>query len=386
VTSTRAGHGADSAASGLSVDVVIDNYNYARYLEKAVESALAQTHEHVNVIVVDDGSTDDSREILSRYGDVLELVFKPNGGQASALNAGFARSRGDIVLFVDADDVLLPHAAALVASAFAADVDVVKVQYRMEVIDEQGRPRGIVKPHVHLPLLNGDVRRAELVFPFDLPWLPTSGTAFRAEALRRLMPIPEEQYRICADSYLVHLASLLGPVASLDAPGAYYRVHGGNRHEPQGAALDLRQVRQAITSSAATAHALEGLADDLGLERPYPEILSVADLSNRLVSLKLEPALHPRASDRRLRLVVDGIRASLRRFDVSWPMKLLYIAWFVTTGVAPRPVARKLADALAFPERRRTLNVALARLQRRSDDREDLQIAAATNPAKKRLN
>ena len=163
---------ASAASSGPSIDVVVNNYNYGRFLGAAVDSALAQNHPTVRVIVVDDGSTDDSREILSSYGERIDVVFKDNGGQASALNAGFSRSDADVVIFLDSDDVLYPEAATRVAAAFAADPDLVKVQYRMRVIDEHGEATGAVKPPPHLPLPQGDVRRAELVSPFDLVWLP----------------------------------------------------------------------------------------------------------------------------------------------------------------------------------------------------------------------
>src|SRR6188768_2225570 len=101
------------------VSIVIDNYNYARFLRAAVDSALAQAYPRVEVVVVDDGSTDDSREVIARYGDRISAVFKPNGGQASAFNAGFAASHGDLVLFLDSDDVLLPSAVAAAADVFA---------------------------------------------------------------------------------------------------------------------------------------------------------------------------------------------------------------------------------------------------------------------------
>ena len=134
----------------LSVDIVVNNYNYGQFVGHAVESALAQAYPNVNVIVVDDGSTDDSREILQAYEGKIEVVLKENGGQASAFNAGFARSAGDVVIFLDADDVLRPEAAALVASTFAADPRVVKVQYRMEVIDEGGCPSGVILSLIHI--------------------------------------------------------------------------------------------------------------------------------------------------------------------------------------------------------------------------------------------
>jgi glycosyltransferase involved in cell wall biosynthesis len=348
--------GASSDPGRLTVDIIINNYNYGRFVGDAIESALAQTHPSVRVIVVDDGSMDGSRDILRAYGDRVTLVLKENGGQASALNAGFARSDGDAVIFLDADDVLRPEAAGLVASSFADDPRLAKVQYRMEIIDENGRPSGVVKPPRHLSLPRGDLGRAELTFPFDLVWMPNGASAFTADALRRILPMPEQEFATCADWYVVHLTPLLGRVASLDDVAACYRVHGANRYEPQTPQLDLEHVRQSVRYAAVTTRALERLADDLGLKRPYRRILSVSDLSNRLVSLKLEPELHPIRTDRAWRLAIDGMRAAARRFDVAWPMKLLYVGWFFTIAAAPRLLARRVAGSFLVPERRETLN------------------------------
>jgi Glycosyl transferase family 2 len=351
-------------AASLRVDVVVNNFNYARYLPDAIESALAQTHQNVDVIVVDDGSTDDSREVLSAYEGRVDVVLKASGGQASALNEGFARTRGDVVIFLDADDLLRPEAAALVAGCFAADSEVVKVQYRMEVIDARGTPTGVIKPHDHIPLPYGDVRKAELTFPFDLAWLPTSGNAFRSESLRRILPIPEAEFRILADAYLVHLTPLLGPVVSREEVAALYRIHGKNRYEPQEAVLELDHVRQAIRCAKATGEALDRLAGELALARRPGPILSVSDVALRLISLKLEPDRHPVAGDRVTGLLVDGVRAVSRRFDVSAEMKLLMAGWFVAMAVAPASFARRLAAAFAFPERRIRLNRLLGRYHR----------------------
>jgi hypothetical protein len=291
-------------------------------------------------------------------------VLKPNGGQASALNAGFARTRGDVVIFLDADDMLAPEAASLAAASFAGNPEVVKVQYRMEVIDAGGSRTGVVKPHDHVPLPHGDVREAELAFPFDLAWLPTSGNAFRSEALRRILPIPEEEYRILADAYLVHLTPLLGRVVSREEVGAFYRVHGQNAYEPREAALELQHVRQTIRSAAATRKALERLARELDLPRPPGPILSVSDVGLRLISLKLDAAHHPVDGDRTLGILLEGMRAVSRRFDVSLEMKLLMAAWLTTMAVMPAPLARPYAEAFLFPERRVRLNRLLARYHR----------------------
>lgn len=354
---TPAGRG-----EALTIDIVISNHDYGAFVTDAVESACGQSLRGVNVVVVDDGSTDDSRKRLAAYEDRVELVLQENGGQASALNAGLERCRGDAVIFLDADDVLKPDAAARVAAAFAADREVAKVQFRMDVIDAEGSQTGEVKPAPHLPLPSGDLRRAELAFPFDLAWLPTSGNAFRTEPLRTILPIPEREYPICgADWYLVHLMTLLGPVVSLEEVCASYRVHGRNRYQPPEARLDLRHVRETIAYAGVTARALANLADELGQERPE-RILSVSDLGNRLLSRKLEPALHPVRDDTVWRLVADGFRATSRRFDVSWPMRILFAAWFVAVTASPRPLARRIGELFLFPERRTSFNRLLARL------------------------
>jgi hypothetical protein len=119
------------------VSVVVVNHDYGRFLEAAIDSALAQSHAATEVIVVDDGSTDDSRDRIAGYRDRVVPVFKENGGQASAFNAGFEASRGEFVLFLDADDLLLP-AAAETAALSLSDGEAAKVHWRLWQIDEFG--------------------------------------------------------------------------------------------------------------------------------------------------------------------------------------------------------------------------------------------------------
>ncbi len=97
--------------------VIISNYNY-RFLKRCIESALAQTYANTEVIVVDDGSTDDSQAILVSYGNRVKAIFKENGGQASALNRGFFVSRGKVICFLDSDDELAPGAMEAVVPLF----------------------------------------------------------------------------------------------------------------------------------------------------------------------------------------------------------------------------------------------------------------------------
>lgn len=353
-----------SATPPPRVDIVISNFNYGRFLGAALESACGQTHPAVSVIAVDDGSSDDSRDVLAGFRDRAKVVLGRHGGQAAALNAGLRHCRGDLVIFLDADDVLLPDAAARAAAAFAADPAVVKVQWRMRVIDADGRATGELKPAPHLPLPQGDLRAAELAYPFDLPWLPTSANAFRLSRLRRILPIPEAAYPVCgADWHLLHLATLLGPVVSLDQVGTSYRVHGANNYEPAAAVVDLPHLRQTIGFAATTSAALLALAAELGLAHPA-RILSVSDLANRLISLRLAPDSHPLAADTVGSLLRDAAGAIHRRADAAAPLKALFAAWFAAMAVAPPPLARRLAAAMLFPALRPRLNSLLGRLQR----------------------
>jgi len=349
-------------ASDLVVDIVINNHNYGAFLEDAIESACDQTHERVNVLAVDDGSTDDSRRILARHGDRIGVVLQEQGGQAAAINAGMEHCEGDVVIFLDADDVLRPEAAARAAAAFAADESVSKVQFRMETIGAEGQPTGEVKPAAHLPMPNGDLRAAELAYPYDLVWMATSANAFRAEAVRRILPIPAQEYPLTgADWYLVHLTALLGRVVSLDEICAGYRVHGSNSYELEASELDLDHLRQAIGFAASTSRELLRLAEELEMPRPE-RILSIADLANRMTSVKIEPARHPVAGDRPVGLLRDAVRATRRRGDVSAPMKAAFVTWFAAMALSPRPLARRLAELFMFPQRRAWLNRLLGRM------------------------
>jgi glycosyltransferase involved in cell wall biosynthesis len=345
--------GADARGAGLAVDILISNHNYGEYLEDAIESARSQTHPNVKVVVVDDGSTDDSRDRLRRYGDRVEIVLKENGGQASAFNAGMARAHGDLVIFLDSDDVLCQHAAAAVADVFAADPALSRVQFRLAVIDAAGHPTGVTKPTAHLQPPTGDLRREELSFPYDIPWLPSSGSAFSSSAIRRILPIPERDFpRHGADWYTVHLSALLGTAAWIDDVCARYRVHGRNGYELLEPRLSLRWVRDTVAYADATSRALLRLAHELRLEAP-DRILSLSDLGNRLISIRLEPERHPIRGDRVGGLLVDAVRAAGRRFDRSAPAKLALLGWFLAVAVSPRPLVRRLGELLLFPEARR---------------------------------
>jgi glycosyltransferase involved in cell wall biosynthesis len=296
------------------VSIIITNYNYGHFLANAIDSTLCQSYPSIEVIVADDGSTDQSHTVLDSYGNRILPIFKQNGGQASAMNAGFRQSRGEIVIFLDADDMLLPNIVQKVVEAFRTHANVAKVMYRMEVIDAQGRPTGEIKPHSHLPLRSGDLRRYILSSPFDMTWMATSGNAFAAGVLQKILPIPEQDFPIMADFYLSHLVLLLGLAVFLPEVGAYYRLHNANHFARRTRDLDLSEVRAFILYAQRTCVYIQQIADKLKLEkRPknVKELVSVSILSKRLTSLKLDPEGHPVKEDTTWRLFQSGVKENL---------------------------------------------------------------------------
>jgi glycosyltransferase involved in cell wall biosynthesis len=104
----------------VSVSLIIATFNHGRFLAEALDSALAQTLKDVEVIVVDDGSTDETLSVLARYADRVRVIRQPNRGLAAARNTGLAAARGTYVSFLDADDVVMPTKLAEQAAVLEA--------------------------------------------------------------------------------------------------------------------------------------------------------------------------------------------------------------------------------------------------------------------------
>lgn len=203
-----------------SMSIVITNYNYGRFLEQAIQSAVQQTYS-CEVLVVDDGSTDDSDQLLARWADRVRVLRQTNGGQSAAYNTGFAASHGDVVIFLDADDYLVTDAAASLATAF--DAGVAKVHYRLLLVDGDGVAMGAQIPSA---LASGQLGERLTRFGLLHASAPGSGNAYRRSVLERLFPIPVTQADpIGADFFTIFGSALFGEVRAIARPLAYYRVH-----------------------------------------------------------------------------------------------------------------------------------------------------------------
>jgi glycosyl transferase family 2 len=330
---------APSAQTGLALaSIIIPNYNYGRYLRVAIDSALAQTYSPVEVIVVDDGSTDDSRNVIESYGERIKPIVKANGGHGSALNAGYASSSGNIVIFLDADDELMPDAVEQVVKAWRPGV--AKAQFQLEMVDENGRALGERVPPFDRYLPSGDIRE-RIVRYGEYPSSPCSGNAYSRAALDKLMPMDEILWSAGSEKSLVFLSPFFGDVVSIRAPLGRYRIHPDNDSGFKGRHLEKLHRRLSavyfIPETICQVAASKGIALD-------PRVVGSTsrELKIRIASLRLDPKTHPIASDTRFKLLIQGIGASLREPDISISVRAKQLLWFVLMAVGPMRVVSLL--------------------------------------------
>lgn len=332
------------------VSIIVNNFNYASFLAAAIDSALKQTYPHREVIVVDDGSTDRSREIIASYGDRIIPVFKENGGQASSFNQGFAIAQGEIILFLDSDDMLQPDIVAEVVSTFQSHLNAVKVQYHLQVINADNTLKDEIHPplNYHLPT-NLPVHILNF---YNYTWPPTSGNAFRASMLRQILPMPTTTHRISADAYLNLVGALYGAIVPLRRVGGWYRVHGQNGFYFKNHQVNLTQLQQMISiTTEIQSKQREILRTIHHIDAKTIGRWDLGTLKNKTILLKLSPQNYP-LPDQLFRLCLQGCIATVR-CAVGWRARLLHLVWFSIIPFVSPEMALLLTNFLLYPEFRR---------------------------------
>jgi glycosyltransferase involved in cell wall biosynthesis len=335
-----------NAVEAPLVSIIVNNFNYGRFIGEAIDSALAQTHPRCEVIAVDDGSTDDSRAVIERYGARVVPLFQANGGQGAAMNAGFARSRGQLVLFLDSDDVLEPQAVARAVELFAPGVD--RVQFALRLVDETGARIGAQQypargAKLEVGLLADRIARAPIA---NTP--PTSGNVFSRRVLEKILPMPEAEWRICADSYLLVVSALHGPVAATDEPLGRYRVHRKNNWNATGVPSP-DQLLKTFDNEARKVAALRRAAQEFGITVDEDwELANPAYLDMRLFMLVHHPDRHPFAVDTVGRLARVGVRTALS--SGARPKAILKAALYASLPLLPRGARRALTEWRVAPQ------------------------------------
>jgi glycosyltransferase involved in cell wall biosynthesis len=208
------------------ISVILNNYNYAAYLSDAVESVLNQTYKDFELIIVDDGSTDNSCDIISKFAakdSRIIPITKENGGQASAFNAGFAASRGDIITFLDSDDEYFSDKLQNIAEMHGKGYEYIYTDF--QAFDVNGKDCGDTLRRYRCDGYN--------LFPvYYLSTYPgniTSTLSVSRELAEKIFPVhPESDWRIQADDTIVFQAAMAVRAFFLDKKLTKYRIHGTN--------------------------------------------------------------------------------------------------------------------------------------------------------------
>lgn len=228
---------ADAGCSGTLASVILSSYNYGRFLQQAIDSVLAQTHAHFELLIIDDGSTDHSREILAAQSDPrVQVLLQDNQGQATAWNRAFALSRGELIFFLDSDDWWDPHKLTVMVRAYAAaHSKPALLQHNLTAV------RGESHSPWRRTLASGDCF-AEMRATGQISFFVTStGLCLPRWVCAKVFPVPEE-LRISPDAFVTRVAMAFGAVLSLGEPLGYLRLHGDNAGMTQSQAFhdDLR--------------------------------------------------------------------------------------------------------------------------------------------------
>lgn len=205
-----------------TIGAVIVNYNYASFLPDAIESVLHQDSPFDDIVVVDDGSSDASLEVIEMYKTRVRVVTKENGGQLSACIAGAAGLMTDYVYFLDSDDYAAPDLVRRIRPALLQMP--VKVQFQLHGVNAKKDPLGSVFPTYANQYGEEQMREDNQIVGFYV-CPPTSGNLFRRETFNSLK-VDLIDRRDFVDGPPALAMPYLGKVVSLNIPFAYYRIHG----------------------------------------------------------------------------------------------------------------------------------------------------------------
>jgi len=312
-----------------AVTVLVDTYNQERFIEEALASVIGQDFpsDEMEILVVDDGSTDGTPDIVRKFEPRVRLIRKANGGQASAFNAGIPEAHGEIIAFLDGDDWWAPGKLACVVEAMNAETTLGIVGHGIIVV----HPDGHEQPEI---LREGFCFQANTMEGARLisrrgSFLGTSRMTIRTSVLRRIGPVPEA-LTVQADEYLSTLAAALAGLRILPEALTYYRLHDSNAF--QMTKNDPRRLRRKQDALAALAKHLDEELCTCGVDAK--------------VARRITGRLH--ADAKQLRLMLDG----------GWPWETVETEWKIYEVTHPdAPLSHRvfkvltLLAALATPPR-----------------------------------
>lgn len=324
------------------ISVIITNYNYEEYVGHAIESVLSQTRLPDEIIVVDDGSTDSSRDIIRSYGERVQAVFQSNQGIKSVTNTAYGRTTGEIVMYLDSDDSFYPMAVERVEKAFGPGI--VKVQFDLDIVDERGRRLGRRMPDFsHRTVTEAEVAR-EFNETGTYRWPVTSGNAYSRGFLKQVMPINSP---VSLDGVLNTIAPLYGGIATISDPQGQYRVHQRNnsRMNSSGKVAFIPDFASRIRYRKQEFDILREHAARLGHELPSGDLLDneLVFVNYRIMARKLS---REDESDRNRSLFDLGAKGiiAIGRGRFRWSVALKHVIWISSITLLPAWLVRRLIE------------------------------------------
>jgi hypothetical protein len=308
------------------VSVLIGNFNYARFLPEAIESVIRQSYCYFEICICDDGSTDESLDVIKGYAECdgrIRWLSQANAGHGAALNSAWKLARGPIVALLDADDIWEPHKLARIVSAFQDHPTCGLCTHRVRPFSESRTHPPIPERPDHGWVVPKAIGTMHCAVP------PTSGLAFRREICEQIFPIPPE-FRVNADGYLVKAAMFTTPLCGLRDCLAQYRIHDSN---VTGVFVSESTILRELDAEARMFWGARGflersgrasIASGLSLanDRSYCELSLAAHLlTGKPISAEVVRSAHLRSSTMRartLRLLGSLPRSLSRRLLLLW--------------------------------------------------------------------
>jgi hypothetical protein len=314
----------------MKLSVIIANHNYADFVGSAISSALAIDWPDKEVIVVDDASTDGSRQVIDGFSSTVAAYFRPKSHQLGSHIYGFEQSTGDVIIFLDADDLLEPEIMREVASLWRPGVS--KVQFRMNLINTAGIQLGTAIPQFSRRDDPERLRRAFMrTMAYTTP--PGSGNAYSRKFVQYVFALSPSIPQ--SDAVLLTLAPILGDVLTIRKPLARYRLHDTSYSAMPS--LEASKLRERLHQDVEKARLFASVSRQLRLPVPRLDPLrySLHHLQYRLASYLVEPSAHPFPEDTMWSLVYRLVSSASVSSQMRLRDRAILIAWTIACVLVP---------------------------------------------------
>jgi glycosyltransferase involved in cell wall biosynthesis len=290
------------------ISIVIDNFNNGRFIQQAIDSCLNQSFPAHEIIIVDDGSTDHSRELLASYKEIpnIKIILQENQGLEAALQKGFDHCTGDWVLGLDSDDFYMPDCLQMLSAAFHEDLSL--IYFRAKIIDAAGQENGSLVPPGKLHC-DGSAIESWIINGRHHSFPPQSFNCYPIKLIRDLRIYPHET--VCMkkgfspDRYFQIQAVLKGKVKPIDRIlGAYRILESGDTTKKR---TNLALLRQSLLRQDLVMSQIQKQLRDLDIT-PHP-LFRFNDnyWFFRMLSLVTDPPGHTYHQDTRLALLKTNL-------------------------------------------------------------------------------